>query len=154
MNPKVTNLTEQNNILTFTLSGLNVSLANAVRRTILSDIHTVVFRTSPYEENDAIIISNTSRLHNEGIKQRLSCIPIHITDLNMPLENYIMEVNVENITDTTIYVTTKDFKIKDVTTDKYLTETDTRDIFPPNDFGDYIDSVSYTHLTLPTKRIV
>ena len=141
MNPKVTNLTEQNNILTFTLSGLNVSLANAVRRTILSDIHTVVFRTSPYEENDAIIISNTSRLHNEGIKQRLSCIPIHITDLNMPLENYIMEVNVENITDTTIYVTTKDFKIKDVTTDKYLTETDTRDIFPPNDFGDYIDFV-------------
>lgn len=74
MNPKVTNLTEQNNILTFTLSGLNVSLNNAVRRTILSDIHTVVFRTSPYEENDAIIISNTSRLHNEGIKQRLSYI--------------------------------------------------------------------------------
>jgi len=61
MNPKVTNLTEQNNILTFTLSGLNVSLANAVRRTILSDIPTVVFRTSPFEENDAIIISNTSR---------------------------------------------------------------------------------------------
>lgn len=48
----------------------------------------------------------------------------------MPLENYIMEVNVENVTDTTIYVTTKDFKIKDITTDKYLTETDTRDIFP------------------------
>ena len=69
MNPKVNNLTEKNDILTFTLSGINVSLANAVRRTILSDIPTVVFKTSPYEENDAIIISNTSRLHNEGIKQ-------------------------------------------------------------------------------------
>ena len=141
MNPKVNNLIEQNNILTFTLSGLNVSLANALRRTILSDIPTVVFRTSPYEENDANILSNTSRLHNEGVKQRLSCIPIHITDLEMPLNDYIVEVNVENITDTTIYVTTQDFKIKNLTTNKYLTESDTREIFPPNDFGDFIDFV-------------
>jgi DNA-directed RNA polymerase subunit L len=141
MNPKVNNLTEKNDILTFTLSGINVSLANAVRRTILSDIPTVVFKTSPYEENDAIIISNTSRLHNEGIKQRLSCIPIHIVDLNMPLNNYLMELNVENITDTTIYATTKDFKIKNLTNDKYLTETDTLEIFPPNEFGDFIDFV-------------
>jgi hypothetical protein len=30
-----------------------------------------------------------------------------------PLKNYILEVNVQNNTDTTIYVTTKDFVIKD-----------------------------------------
>ena len=141
MNPKVTNLIEQNNTLTFTLSGVNVSLSNAIRRTILSDIPTVVFKTSPYEENQSNIIFNSSRLNNEVIKQRLSCIPIHITDLTMPLENYIMEVNVENITDTKLYVTTQDFKIKNLITDKYLTENDTREIFPPNDFGDYIDFV-------------
>ena len=44
MNPSLTNISEEdNNILKFTLSGLNVSLANAVRRTILSDIPIVGF---------------------------------------------------------------------------------------------------------------
>ena len=60
----------------FTLSGVNVSLANAVRRTILSDVPLVVFRTTPNEKNKCNIITNTSRLNNEIIKQRLSCIPI------------------------------------------------------------------------------
>ena len=34
----------------FTLTGLNVSLANGLRRTMLSDIPIVVFRTTPYEK--------------------------------------------------------------------------------------------------------
>ena len=142
MNPKILNHSETDNKLSFTLSGLNVSLANAIRRTILSDIPTVVFKTSPYEENKANILVNTSRLNNEIIKQRLSCIPIHISDLSMPLKNYIMEVNVENVTDTIIYVTTENFKIKNITTDNYLSDKDTRAIFPPNDYtGYFIDFV-------------
>ena len=59
-------------LLKFTLSGVNVSIANAIRRTILSDIPQIVFRTTPYEQNKANIITNTSRLNNEIIKQRLS----------------------------------------------------------------------------------
>lgn len=139
MNPRVDNVSEDNDILKFTLSNLNASLANAIRRTLLSDIPIVVFRTSPYEENKANIISNTSRLNNEILKQRLSCIPIHITELDMPLQNYIMELNVENLTDTIIYVTTEDFKIKNVTTNEYLSDNDTRKIFPPGELGYYID---------------
>jgi DNA-directed RNA polymerase alpha subunit len=69
-------------MLLFTLSGVNVSLANAIRRTILSDIPLIVFRTSPHEQNKANIILNTTRLNNEILKQRLSCIPIHIKDYN------------------------------------------------------------------------
>lgn len=126
----------------FTLSGVNVSLANAVRRTILSDIELVVFKTTPYEENKSNIIANTSRLNNEIIKQRLSCIPIHIKDIqNFPLKNYLLEVNVENTTDNILYVTTKDFMIKDLITDKYLDETKTREIFPANELGYYIDFI-------------
>jgi DNA-directed RNA polymerase alpha subunit len=116
MNPRIQDVKEDGNTLTFTLSGVNVSLANAVRRTILSDIPTVVFRTSPYEENKAVFLTNTSRLNNEILKQRLSCVPIHITDLEMPLQNYILEVNVENFTDTVQFVTTEDFKVKNLTT--------------------------------------
>ena len=139
MNPRIQDVKEDGNTLTFTLSGVNTSLANALRRTIISNIQTVVFRTTPYEENRANFMTNTTRLNNEILKQRLSCIPIHISDLEMPLQNYILEVNVENLTDTIQYVTTEDFKIKNLTTNKFLSEKDNKAIFPPNEYGCFID---------------
>ena len=142
MNPVIQESKENNGILHFTLSGVNVSLANALRRTIISDISLVVFKTTPYEENKANIIANTSRLNNEILKQRLSCIPIHINDLQMPLKNYLLEVNVENLTDTIMFVTTENFKIKNLVTGDYLSTKDTRAIFPPDDqTGYFIDFV-------------
>lgn len=131
MNPKIENYTEKDSVLTFTIYGIDVSFANAIRRTILSDIPTVVFETMPYEKNKAIIKDNTSRLNNEILKQRLSCIPIHITDLEIPLKDYILEIDEENLTDTMMFVTTENFKIKNVTTGNYLEEKDVRAIFPP-----------------------
>ena len=144
MNPHVElNSRHNDEMLMFTLSGVNVSLANAIRRTILSDIPLVVFRTTPYQQNKANIISNTSRLNNEILKQRLSCIPIYIKDIEgFPMKNYQLEVNVENITDTTMYVTTKDFIIKDLITGKPISESKNREIFPANDYtGYFIDFV-------------
>ena len=132
MNPSITKLVENDDIQTFTLSGVNVSLANAIRRTILSDINAIIFKTTPYEENKATIYENTSRLNNEIIKQRLSCIPIHIPLLDekvsnitdgltlAQLEDYVVEVNVSNETDSVIYITTKDFKIKKKILEKYF----------------------------------
>jgi DNA-directed RNA polymerase subunit L len=88
------------------------------------------------------VFTNTTRFNNEILKQRLSCIPIHISDLKMPLQNYIMEVDVENLTDTIMFVTTKDFKVKNITTNEYLNEKDRQAIFPPNNLtGYYIDFV-------------
>jgi DNA-directed RNA polymerase alpha subunit len=144
MNPHVKlNKTELADALAFTLSNVNVSIANALRRIILSEIPLIVFRTSPSEKNKANIISNTSRLNNEIIKQRLSCIPIYIKDYSeFPLKNYVLEVNVENNTDTTIYVTTKDFVIRDTVSGKLLNEEKIREIFPADDYtGDFIDFV-------------
>jgi DNA-directed RNA polymerase subunit L len=129
--------------LLFTLSNVDVSIANSIRRIILSEIPIVVFRVSPNEKNKCNIISNTCGLNNEIVKHRLSCVPIHIKDVNdFPLKNYIMEVNVQNNTDTTIYVTTKDFNIKDLISGKNLPEDKIREIFPANDMtGDFIDFV-------------
>ena len=65
MSVSLTNISEQeNNTLKFTLSGLNVSLANAIRRTILSDIPVVGIYTQTYKGNQCIIEKNTCRLHN------------------------------------------------------------------------------------------
>jgi DNA-directed RNA polymerase subunit L len=143
MNPNLEPLATDDDSFGFTLSGVNVSLANALRRTILTDIPLVVFRTSPNEQNKCNIITNTSRLNNEIIKQRLSCIPIHIKDVDdFPLKNYMMEVNVENNTDTTMFVTSEHFTVKDLVTGKLLPQEKTREIFPADDMtGYFIDFV-------------
>ena len=92
MIPVVQNISLKGDELKFTLSNVNVSVANSIRRTILSDIPTVVFKTAPYEENKANIIVNTSRLNNEIIKQRLSCIPICVKQIDeFPIKNYLLE---------------------------------------------------------------
>jgi DNA-directed RNA polymerase alpha subunit len=143
MNPIIELINNDNDSLKFTLSGINVSLANAVRRTMLSDIPNVVFRTTPNEQNKCNIMVNTSRLNNEIIKQRLSCIPIHIkSEDDFPINKYIIEVNVENTTDNIMFVTTQDFVIKDIVTGKPIPESKNREIFPADNItGYFIDFV-------------
>lgn len=129
--------------LKFTLSGVNVSIANSIRRIILSEIPMIVFRVSPNDKNKCNIITNTCGLNNEIVKHRLSCIPIHIKDVEeFPLKNYILELNIENNTDTTIIVTTEDFVVKDLVSGKPLPKDKIREIFPANDItGGFIDFV-------------
>jgi len=144
INPRVDIISKiDDDELKFSLSGVNVSIANALRRIILSEIPIVVFRVSPSDKNKCTIIANTCGLNNEIVKHRLSCIPIHIKDVDdFPLKNYMLELHVQNNTDTNIYVTTKDFVIKDLITGKPLPENKTREIFPADDLtGDFIDFV-------------
>ena len=64
MQPALNQFSEENDILTFTLHGVNVCFANAIRRTILSDIPIVVIHTDTHETNQCSIKQNTGRLHN------------------------------------------------------------------------------------------
>ena len=143
MSINVTNLQEKNNILTFTISNIDVCYANSIRRIILSHIPSVVFKPS-YEDNKLDIIKNTSRFNNEIIKHRLGCIPIFMNafDNELNIDDYIVELDVTNTTNNIIYVTSKDFKIKNVKNDKYLSEDVMYKIFPPDTItGDYIDII-------------
>ena len=143
---------------TFTLESCDVSIANAIRRIILSDINQYVFKTFPHAENRANFTVNTTRLHNELLKQRLGCIPIHhlhtIDGFQNDYKNYVVEVDVKNDTDTIRYVTTEDFKVKkaknieksggsvddDDVVYEYLSESAVRKIFPPDSIsGQYIE---------------
>jgi DNA-directed RNA polymerase alpha subunit/DNA-directed RNA polymerase subunit L len=125
----------------FTLSGVDVCLANSLRRTILSSIPTYVFPVDvPGKCNIEI---NTGRLHNEIMKHRLGCIPIHQkvptkkrNDLPSAeaedddfVENYILDVDVQNTSDNIMYVTTEHFRIKNKKTNQYI---DSSTIFPKN----------------------
>ena len=129
---KVFDLKEEDGLMTFTIDNIDVCYVNAIRRTMLSDIPIVCFKTTPYEENKANMLINTTRLNNEILKQRLSCIPICIQNLKeTPIKNYLLEVDVENKMDTTVIVTTKDFNIKDTVSNTYLEEEIVKKIFPP-----------------------
>ncbi|MFY7728243.1 MAG: hypothetical protein ACOVRN_01870 [Flavobacterium sp.] len=127
-------------VLRFTLSNVDKCVANALRRTMLADIPAIVFRVSPYDQNKCTIHTNTCGLNNEVVKDRLSCVPIHIKDVEgFPRNNYVMEVNVQNNSDTTLYVTSKDFVIKEVATGKPMPEDQLRQIFPANPItGDHL----------------
>ena len=144
-NPKISNVEEVDDILKFTLSNVNLSYANSIRRVLLSDVPCVVFKTQPYEENKVNIKVNKTRMNNELIKQRISCIPIHIDIMSndtFPYDQYIVELSKKNSTSEIIYATTEDFKIKNIETLKYLNDSEVKQIFPPDKItGEYIDIV-------------
>lgn len=140
MEPIITKIAEDNEQLQFTISDINVSFINALRRTILSDINVNVCITDKYETNQCTINKNTTRFHNEIIKHRLSCIPIHMKELDVLPGNYNLEVNVENDTDDVIFVTTEDFRIKNKNTNNYLTREEVMKIYPMSKLtNQYID---------------
>lgn len=157
MNPNISNISEEGDVYKFTLSGVNVSLANAIRRTILSDIPINVIKTDNYLDNQCNITINNTRLHNEILKQRISCIPIHIKELDLLPDKYVLEVDVENNGSNTIYVTTEDFKIRNKNNDNYLTIEETRKIFPPcqktNSFIDFARLRPKISSTIPGEHI-
>lgn len=126
------NVENKKGLMTFTINNTNVSIANALRRTILADIEVVCLKTGPYTENLITFYKNTSRFNNEILKHRLSCIPVHIKQYSENLENLLLEVNEVNTESSVKYITTADFKIKDIKTDKYLSDTDVKKIFPPD----------------------
>ena len=136
MDPVVKNLSEDAGALYFTLNGVEMSFANALRRTMLSEIPTIVIETDTYEKNQCNILINTGRLHNEILKQRLSCIPIHTTHLRDTEDqkalpgNYQLVVDVKNDTDNIIYVTTEDFKLRDKKTGTVLSHEEQEKLFP------------------------
>ena len=138
--PRIVSRTDENNELKFTIDKINVSLANGLRRIILSDIPTLVFRVYPHSECRSVITVNTSRIHNQILNQRLSCIPIHITDQTFEFKDYAVEINATADGNEIRYITTKDFKVKNKVTGKYLTDVKVHEIFPPNQItGDFIE---------------
>lgn len=130
-----TDFKNDGDITTFTFQG-HLFAANALRRTIINDINTWVFMTSPNEHNQATFHANTTRLNNELLKQRLSCIPIHVKyGTEEDLTEYYLEVNAENKSDTIEHVTTKHFVVRHKETHELA--NDLRDkMFPSFDSGD------------------
>lgn len=139
--PKLVLKNEEKDLLEFTLSGLNLSLANAIRRTIISDIPVVGFYTETYEKNDCKIEINTTGVHNQILEHALMCIPVFTTKLDVLPGKYVLDVDVTNTTDNAIMVTTEHFHVKNKSNGEYLGKDEVARLFPKNEFGRYIDFV-------------
>jgi DNA-directed RNA polymerase alpha subunit len=141
MDPKIASIVEDNGVLHFQLQNTNVSFANAIRRTLLSDIPTLVMRDSPYDQTTINITKNTTRLNNEIIRHRLSCVPIH-HDVDFPVDKYSFVVDIENTGNTVITLTTADIKVIDTDTGKEAPASISKQLFPPDPItNDYIPIV-------------
>lgn len=119
-------------LMTFQLSGIDVSVANALRRTIMADIPTVIIDLKTIEYK-----TNTTQLNNEIISNRLNCIPIHGISC-LDVDDYTLILNEKNETEEEIkYITTNDFKVlhKGIP----LTNKEKEKLFPKNKLSnDYI----------------
>ena len=128
---------EDNGELHFILKDIHVSVANALRRTIMMEIPVVVIPTETVDVNQCTVFTNTTRFHNEIVKQRLSTIPIMTQDLEAFPEKYKLIVKVKNETDHELrWVTTDDFILQDKQNEQPIDEMEVRKYFPHDEKTD------------------
>lgn len=133
------NIKKSNDTLDFVLANVNLSVANSIRRTILSECESVAFSTEDYLNSDIKITKNTSSLHNEFLLHRLGLIPIYIKDKkNFVREKYKFILKKKNNGGTVMNVTTGDFEIID---------TETNETMKNEDFFK-VDSITKEHILI------
>lgn len=123
------------NKYSFDIKDLDLSIANAIRRIILSEIPTVGFYGE--EETTIQIIENTGPLHDEFMKHRIGLIPIYVSEeITDEYEDndYVFELNVINNSTNTINITTNNFT--GTYKGKELSKKELNILFPKNEVSD------------------
>jgi DNA-directed RNA polymerase alpha subunit len=83
---------------------IHISLANAIRRSIISNVYTYAI-----DINKTIFFENTSMLNDEFLNHRLSLIPIISDQININYENILISLKKKNDEEEMINVYVKDF---------------------------------------------
>ena len=93
--------------------GLDKTIINAIRRTLLSSIETYAFRTN-YENPDIKIEVNNTSLHNEFILDRIGLIPLYLDSKlieDNPLKYLFVLDFIHDNSDPVRLITANDFKV-------------------------------------------
>lgn len=142
MNPLITDINDSNGLLEFRIAGIDVSVINALRRTILSDIPRIVLNKPKIE------INTSAHFHNEIMKHRIQCVPIlpvkhgrfmSSEEMSDFVDNHVIEIHVANETPDILHVTSGDFKIFNKETQQYLSKQETLEKFPAYKTHYFID---------------
>jgi DNA-directed RNA polymerase subunit L len=132
------------NELSFEILDTDVCVVNSIRRVLLTEVKSLVFRGFPHKENCIKILKNNTKFNNEYIKHRMQCIPIYNnnpTTFENFVQKYQLKLNVVNNTNNLVYVTSADFVVYDKSTDRPIAnqEKQVRRLFPQNPLtGDFI----------------
>lgn len=131
---------KRNTYVEFELANIHFSTANAIRRLMISHVKTVGFRTEPYKECDIKVIENDSPLHNQFSVHRLAMIPINVPNPDkFNVDDYQFIIDVENNSNAVRNITSEDFQIKQISTNKFLPREEVKRFFPPDPItGDYL----------------
>lgn len=128
---------EMGPVLTFVVTGMDVATANAVRRTVLTDIPNVAIAFNVEDddgEDDVVIHKNVSSLHNEFLGHRISLLPVCLTEdevADFTPETLRFEIHAKNTGQAPLLVTTRDIVGYDA--EQQVLGTERRNqIFPPN----------------------
>lgn len=123
------------NDISFKIKDIDISIINALRRIILSEVPNVGFYFDPNDHdntsNSIDIITNDTPLHNEFLMHRIGLIPICLSKDEIDNWNnlyYTFKIDVTNDTGKLLNVTTNDIKVFDHE-NKFLPEV-TKRYFP------------------------
>jgi DNA-directed RNA polymerase subunit L len=129
-----------NTYVEFEIANIHYSTANAIRRIILSQVKSVGFRTEPYKDCQIDVKQNDTPLHNQFALHRISMVPIHVPRTeSFDVDDYLFIIDITNNTNAIKVITTEDFQVKQISTNKMLSRDEVKKLFPPDPItGDYI----------------
>lgn len=113
-------VSESDRHVAFEIDGVDVSIVNALRRVILSEIPNVAFSYDPFNSQGSSIkiLANTCALHNEFLAHRLSLIPLCFSEdkihgIENGKESYRFVLKKHNTSGDIVSVSSDDFVIYD-----------------------------------------
>jgi DNA-directed RNA polymerase subunit L len=119
------------------IEGAPTTLVNGIRREIISSVPTVAMVSEPQDKSTIEIQENTSRLNNQFLSLRMSLIPVHIPvpsvetygHSKIVTDRYQIHLDIEAKKED-IEVTTEHLKVFDKKIGTYISESDTKLVFP------------------------
>lgn len=120
---------------TFRMAPSNTTIANTIRRQVLSAVPTVGFRTEPAEKSEVQILTNTTPLVNEMLCHRIGMIPISADPYTFDPARYTFRLEKENDTKSMVDVYAHDFIITERDPNNPMSEErriPTETFFPPD----------------------
>jgi DNA-directed RNA polymerase subunit L len=127
---------KQKNVHSFHIFDIDLSIVNSLRRVILADIENVAFHfdiNNKEPHNSAIYVkTNNSPLHNEFLAQRISMIPIYLSNKQIEEwknEDYTFEIDISNHTHQPLSITSNNIIVKNSSGELQESEN----MFPKND---------------------
>lgn len=131
--PLETTTDKTRNYVEFHIDNVSHTLINCIRRTSISDVKSAGFRSEPYEKCDINFLQNDTPLHNQLMAHRIAQIPINLPyPEKFDIDDHEFIIDMDNDTNFPLDITTEHFKVRVVSTNKFMSREDVKKMFPPD----------------------